>query len=156
MVIGLIHINKETSYRTEISNLFVWCINNCTINVTKTKELTVNFRKNRYAYGPIHINGLLMEIINNFKFLDVQLSDSLSWSLNTSSKTASNVMDTELSSLQHIFTADAEQSTVLDALNPAHVLCSPLPSGKCFHSIKANTTRLKNSFFPEAVRILNS
>ena len=43
-----------------------------------------------------------------------------------------------------------------DPTHPAHALFVPLPSGRRLRSIKSRTTRLRNSFFPEAVRLLNS
>ncbi|KAI3355733.1 hypothetical protein L3Q82_004320 [Scortum barcoo] len=43
-----------------------------------------------------------------------------------------------------------------DPTHTAHELFVPLPSGRRLRSIKSRTTRLRNSFFPEAVRLLNS
>ncbi|KAI3377835.1 hypothetical protein L3Q82_008975 [Scortum barcoo] len=43
-----------------------------------------------------------------------------------------------------------------DPTHTAHALFVPLPSGRRLRSIKSRTTRLRNSFFPEAVRLLNS
>ena len=43
-----------------------------------------------------------------------------------------------------------------DPTHPSHTLFVPLPSGRRLRSIKSRTTRLRNSFFPEAVRLLNS
>uniref|UniRef100_A0A3P9JJJ8 Reverse transcriptase domain-containing protein n=1 Tax=Oryzias latipes TaxID=8090 RepID=A0A3P9JJJ8_ORYLA len=43
-----------------------------------------------------------------------------------------------------------------DPTHPSHPLFSLLPSGRRLRSIKSRTTRLRNSFFPEAVRLLNS
>lgn len=70
---------------------------------------------------------------------------------------ASKILRIELPSLQCIFTTTCRtraQSIILDAMHPAHALFSPLPSGKCLQSIKASPTHLKNSFFPQVVRIL--
>ena len=45
-VVGLITNNDETVYRKEVSALADWCQeNNLSLNVNKTKELVVNFRK---------------------------------------------------------------------------------------------------------------
>ncbi len=43
-----------------------------------------------------------------------------------------------------------------DSTHPAHGLFQPLPSGRRLRSIRSKTTRLRNNFFPEAVRLLNS
>ena len=45
-VVGLITNNDETAYREEVRALGVWCQeNNLTLNVKKTKEMIVDFRK---------------------------------------------------------------------------------------------------------------
>ena len=43
-----------------------------------------------------------------------------------------------------------------DPTNPAHKLFTLLPSGKRYHSMRCKTTRLSKSFFPQAIRLLNS
>ena len=45
-VVGLITKNDETAYREELRDLGVWCQeNNLTLNVTKTKEMIVDFSR---------------------------------------------------------------------------------------------------------------
>ena len=47
-VVGLIPDNNETAYREEVRDLAGWCQNNnLSLNVTKTKEMIVDFRKRR-------------------------------------------------------------------------------------------------------------
>ncbi|KAK3546072.1 hypothetical protein QTP70_019989, partial [Hemibagrus guttatus] len=43
-------------------------------------------------------------------------------------------------------------SIVDDPTHPSHTLFTLLPSGKMYRSIRAHTTRLLNSFFPQAIR----
>ena len=43
-----------------------------------------------------------------------------------------------------------------DPTHPAHELFCPLHSGRRLRSIQSRSTRMKNSFFPDAVRLLNS
>jgi hypothetical protein len=44
--VGMITNNDETAYREELRALGVWCQeNNLTLNVNKTKEMIVHFRK---------------------------------------------------------------------------------------------------------------
>ncbi len=43
-----------------------------------------------------------------------------------------------------------------DPFQLGHHLFELLPSGKCFRSIKSRTNRLKNSFYPSAIRELNA
>jgi hypothetical protein len=51
-VVGLIIGNNETAYREEVRELAVWCQdNNLSLNVSKTKELIVDYRKRRAKQG---------------------------------------------------------------------------------------------------------
>ncbi|XP_036416396.1 carcinoembryonic antigen-related cell adhesion molecule 5-like [Colossoma macropomum] len=46
MVVGLISNNDDSAYREEVNQLVVWCDkNNLSLNVNKTKEITVDFRR---------------------------------------------------------------------------------------------------------------
>ena len=57
-VVGLITKNDETAYREEVRAFRVWCQeNNLTLNVNKTKEMIVDFRKQQREHLPIHIHG---------------------------------------------------------------------------------------------------
>jgi hypothetical protein len=57
-VVGLITDNNETSYR----KVPVWCqYNNFSLNISKTKELIVDYRKRRAKHAPIHIEGHVVE-----------------------------------------------------------------------------------------------
>ena len=48
---GLITNNDETAYREEVRDLAVWCQDkNLSLNVSKTKELIVDYRKRRAAF----------------------------------------------------------------------------------------------------------
>ncbi|KAL3065255.1 hypothetical protein OYC64_015434 [Pagothenia borchgrevinki] len=57
-VIGQITDGDETAYREEVENLTSWCQdNNLHLNVRKTKELIVDYRKQqREGHAPIAIN----------------------------------------------------------------------------------------------------
>jgi hypothetical protein len=62
----------------------VWCEdNNLHLNVSKTKELIVEYRKRRAEHAPIHIDGAEVERIESFKFLGVHITNKLSWSKHT-------------------------------------------------------------------------
>ena len=53
-VVGLITDNNETAYREEIRELSVWCQgNNLSLNVSKAKELIVDYRKRPAEQAPI-------------------------------------------------------------------------------------------------------
>jgi uncharacterized protein YneR len=58
--VGLITNNDETAYREEVRDLTVWCKdNNLFLNVIKTKEMIVDYRKRRTEHIPILIDRRL-------------------------------------------------------------------------------------------------
>jgi hypothetical protein len=42
-----------------------------------------NYRKSRTEHAPIHIDRAVVEQVGSFKFLDVHITDKLSWSKHT-------------------------------------------------------------------------
>ena len=62
----------------------VWCQdNNLSLNVIKTKEMIVDYRKKRTDHAPILIDGAAVEQVESFKFLGVHITNKLSWSKHT-------------------------------------------------------------------------
>jgi hypothetical protein len=45
---------------------------------------------------------------------------------------------------------------IKDSNHPSHRLFSLLPHGKRYRCIKSDTNRLWNSFYPQAIRLINS
>ncbi len=73
VVLGLISNNDETAYLDEVERLTSWCQDNClSLNVSKTKELIVDFRKKHLLpYTPLMISGTPVERVN--------ISEDLTW-----------------------------------------------------------------------------
>jgi hypothetical protein len=66
-VVGLITNDDETAYREDVSDLAVWCQdNNLSINVSKTKELIVDYRKRRAEHTSVHIDGAVVKRFESF------------------------------------------------------------------------------------------
>ncbi|KAK3525744.1 hypothetical protein QTP70_007392 [Hemibagrus guttatus] len=87
-MVDLISKNDESAYREEVQRLTAWCKdNNLSLNVEKTKEMVVDFRRAQSDHSPLNINGSNVKIIKSTKFLVVHLAEDLTWSLNTSSIT---------------------------------------------------------------------
>ena len=83
-VVGLITNNDETAYREEVRDLAMWCQdNNLSLNVIKTKEMIVDYRKMRTEHAPVLIDGATLEHGGNFKFLGVHFTNKRSWSKHT-------------------------------------------------------------------------
>jgi hypothetical protein len=62
----------------------VWCQdNNLSLNVSKTKELIVDYRKRLAEQGPIDIDRAVVARVESFKFLGIHITNKLSWSKHT-------------------------------------------------------------------------
>ena len=62
----------------------MWCQdNNLSLNVIKTKEMIVYYRKKRTEHAPILIDGVAVEQVESFKFLGVHITNKLTWSKHT-------------------------------------------------------------------------
>ena len=70
-----------TAYGEEVRDLAMWSQdNNLSINVIKTKEMIVDYRKRRTEHAPILIDRAVVEQVESFKFLGVDIPSKLSWS----------------------------------------------------------------------------
>ncbi len=81
VVLGLINNNDEAVYLDEVERLTSWCQDNClSLNVSKTTELIVDFRKRQQQpYTPLMISGTPVERVSSFKYLGVNISEDLTW-----------------------------------------------------------------------------
>ncbi len=64
-----------------VERLASWCQENClSLNVSKTKELIVDFRKRQQRpYTPLMISGTPVERVSSFKYLGVNIYKDLTW-----------------------------------------------------------------------------
>ncbi len=81
VVLGLINNNDEAAYLDEVERLTSWCQDNClSLNVSKTKELIVDFRKRQQRpYTSLMISGTPVQRVSSFKYLGVNISEDLTW-----------------------------------------------------------------------------
>ncbi len=86
-VVGLISNNDEMHYREEVAQLAEWCgANNLSLNVEKTKEVLVDFRRrNSIDHPPLTIDSSTVEKVSSTKFLGVHITEDLTWTTNTMS-----------------------------------------------------------------------
>ena len=62
----------------------MWCQdNNLSLNVIKTKEMIVDYRKRRTEQAPILIDGTVVDQVECFKFLGVHIPNKLTLSKHT-------------------------------------------------------------------------
>eukprot|EP00061_Rhincodon_typus_P017704 g46515.t1 len=79
-VVGRISNNDETEYRKGIDSFLAWRkANNLSLNVSKVKELVINFRKQSRGHASIFISGVEAEVFDSFKFLGITIINNLSW-----------------------------------------------------------------------------
>ncbi|KAK2182508.1 hypothetical protein NP493_352g03041 [Ridgeia piscesae] len=74
-------LNDFASYQSYLSSVVrfsSWC-NFLHLNVSKTKEMCIDFRRNRTVISPIVINGEPVEQVDSFKYLGVILDEKLSF-----------------------------------------------------------------------------
>jgi hypothetical protein len=144
-VVGLITNNDNTAYREEVRALGVSCQeNNLSLNVIKTKEMIVDFRKQQREHPRIHIDRTTVEKVESYKFLGVHITDKLK---------CSNYTDSDIYNTQCHRKA---KKIIKDNNHLSHCLFTPLPSisqGQ-YRCIKAGTERLKNILCLKDVRLL--
>ncbi|KAK2183063.1 hypothetical protein NP493_325g02060 [Ridgeia piscesae] len=109
----LARLSDFASYQSYLSSLVrfsSWCSNNCLhLNVSKTKEMCIDFRRNRTVISPIVINGEPVEQVDSFKYLGVMLDEHFSFTEHVTAVQRSLSSDCtffesyELSTLIHYF-----------------------------------------------------
>ena len=73
-------------------------------------------------------------------------------------RTAQYITGAKLPAIQDLYTKRCQRKAlkiVKDSCHPSHRLFSLLPQGKWYRSAKSRSKRLLNSFYPEAIRLLN-
>ncbi len=79
-LIGLIQDGDESAYRQEVKELAVWCsLNNLELNMLKTVEMIVDFRRNPPALPPLTIMNSTVTAVESFRFLGTTISQDLKW-----------------------------------------------------------------------------
>ena len=68
----------------QVRDLAMWCQdNNLSLNLIKTKEMIVNYRKRRTEHVRMLIDRAVVEQVEIFKFLGVHITNKLTWSKHT-------------------------------------------------------------------------
>ncbi|KAM4739241.1 uncharacterized protein FYW61_003791 isoform 1-T1 [Anableps anableps] len=69
---GMHHNNDESKYREEVEHLMQWCRkNNLCINVKKTKEIVMDFRRDKRPLLPLYIGRAPVEVVSTYRYLAV-------------------------------------------------------------------------------------
>ena len=82
-LVGLI-TNDEADYISSVDHFTTWCSDNCLeINVSKTKEMIIDFRSGVHHPNPVNVMGQNIEIVHSYKYLGTIIDDKLRWDENT-------------------------------------------------------------------------
>ena len=85
-LVGKISNDEDAIYHKQIENFLNWCDKNYLyLNVSKTKEMCVDFRKNQRCPKPVYINGEAVERVDTYKYLGVVFDSKLNWKENINS-----------------------------------------------------------------------
>ena len=83
-IVGCVEGGGEAEYRDLVDRFVKWCGENCMqLNVAKTREMVVDFRRNKPLLSPVCIGGTDVEVVSAYKYLGVTLDNKLDWSTNT-------------------------------------------------------------------------
>ena len=78
--------NDLSNYFSEVSRFCNWCENHfLLLNVKKTKELIIDFRKSDYFHESIIIQNEIVERVLDYKYLGVFFDEKLDWIKNSES-----------------------------------------------------------------------
>ena len=76
--------NADIIYFEEVAKFCQWCKENyLDLNVKKTKELVIDFRKNAPPVSDLFIDGVKVERVHEYKYLGTILDDKLNFNANT-------------------------------------------------------------------------
>ena len=80
-VVGLLLKDNDEEYRERVESFVDWCEGNfLLLNVAKTKELVIDFRKKKNVpIKPVQMKGVDIEIVDAYKYLGVIIDNKLTW-----------------------------------------------------------------------------
>ena len=79
-LLGLIENDDDDAYLDQIIHFTKYCDDNfLELNVNKTKEMVIDFRKSRMVPKGVIIKGSAVERVDNYKYLGVVIDSRLTW-----------------------------------------------------------------------------
>ena len=77
-------IARQADYISSVDHFTTWCSDNCLeMNVSKTKEMIIDFRSGVHHPNPVNVMGQNIEIVHSYKYLGTIIDDKLRWDENT-------------------------------------------------------------------------
>ena len=85
-ILWKINKKEDCSYINQDVDTFVnWCESNyLSLNVSKTKDMIIDFGRPKKEFEEIIINGSKVEQVGNYKYLGTVIGERLEWTMNTS------------------------------------------------------------------------
>ena len=85
-LVGKISNDEDSLYHKQTENFVNWCDKNYLyLNVSKTKEMCIDFRKNQRCTKPVYIKGEAVERVETYKYFCVVFDSRLNWKENINS-----------------------------------------------------------------------
>ena len=85
-LVGKISNDEDAIHHKQIENFVNWCDKNYLyLNVSKTKEMCIVFRKNQRCPKPVYIKGEEVERVDTYKYLGAVFDSKLNWKENINS-----------------------------------------------------------------------
>ena len=79
-MVGLIHKDNSEAYVSELEAFVDYCDSNfLELNVSKTKEMVIDFRLGTHEPSPICIKGSEVARVESYKYLGVTMDNKLNW-----------------------------------------------------------------------------
>ena len=79
-LVGLLTKNDVTAYLKQIETFVKYCKDNyLELNVKKTQELIIDYRRNMPTHVPVQINGNEVQRTTKYKYLGLVIDDCLNW-----------------------------------------------------------------------------
>ncbi len=114
-------------------------------------------------YRPVALTSIVMKVFERLVKSHISSSipvtlDLLQFAYRPNRSTDDAISHILHSSLTHIDSSNGNFARLLfiDYSSAFNTIVTLLPSGKRFHCLMAKTERLRRSFFPQAIRLLNS
>ncbi|TWW62745.1 hypothetical protein D4764_04G0013920 [Takifugu flavidus] len=83
-IVGRIRDDEEEEYRCLVRDFVAWChYNGLQLNTSKTKELVIDFGRDRPRPRPVQIGTEEVEGVQTYKYLGLWLDSRLDWTSNT-------------------------------------------------------------------------
>ncbi|KAI4898908.1 hypothetical protein NFI96_017256 [Prochilodus magdalenae] len=83
-VLSPVLFTPEREYRSLVEDFVEWCTtNHLKLNITKTKEMCIDFRRVQALSAANLHQGVDVEVVRSYRYLGVHLDERLDWSVNT-------------------------------------------------------------------------